>query len=303
MSFSTEVKEDLIQTIPQQRHCRLSELSAILSFAGRMENGVIRVFPSQDNTVAIRKCFTLLSKTFNINTDIFSEDVDNNTSCIEFNRSTPKMAEVLDAIGTEAPLNILERDCCKRAYVRGAFLSGGFINDPKKAYHLEFVTDDISKAEMLKELLEDFDVASRIICRKKYHVLYIKEADAIQDVLNIMEAHKALMELVNARILKDVRNDTNRRVNCEIANSAKAVNAGQKQINAIVKISSTVGLESLPDTLREMAVIRLDHPELSLTELGELMDPPVGKSGVNHRLRKICEYAAQIPSDSESKHY
>ena len=144
---------------------------------------------------------------------------------------------------------------------------------------------------MLKELLEDFDITARSTQRRRYYVVYVKDADTIQDVLNVLDAHKALMAFVNARIMKDVRNDLNRRNNCDVSNITRAVNAGSKQIEDIRLIDEKEGLNALPARLRDIAVLRLENPESSLTELGEMLDPPVGKSGVNHRLRKISEYA------------
>lgn len=300
MAFSSDVKEELVNIIPHDRHCRIAELTALLAFAGKRDGSVIRVYPTTETRAGIRKCFTLLNKTFNINTDIFKNDIEKNKTYIEFNRNTPGMDKVLDAIATEAPMYLLTNDCCKRAYLRGAFISAGFINDPQKAYHLEFVCSDEALGVMLMELLEDFGVNSKMITRKKYYVVYVKDADTIQDILNVLEAHKAMIELVNARIIKDFRNDTNRRVNCDVANSAKAVSAGSKQIADIVLIQETVGLNSLPLQLKEIAELRLDNPGNSLTELGEMLDPPVSKSGVNHRLRKISEQAQLIRQQGET---
>ena len=147
---------------------------------------------------------------------------------------------------------------------------------------------------MLKELLYDFDIEAKSTKRRKYYVVYIKDADTIQDVLNVLDAHNSLMEFVNARILKDVRNDLNRRNNCDIGNISRAVNAGSKQIDDIRLIEEKVGLDALPAQLQEIAKLRLENPESSLTELGELLDPKVGKSGVNHRLRKIGEFAESL---------
>ncbi len=294
MSFSTDVKEELLNSIPHDRHCRVSELAAILAFAGKREGGSIRVRPTTETQTAIRKCFTLLNKTFNINTDVFKKDIDKNKTYIDFDSSTPGMDKVLDSIAHEAPLYLLTNDCCKRAYLRGAFISAGFINDPLKAYHLEFVCMDKAMGEMLKELLYDFDIETKMVARKKYYVVYVKDADTIQDILNVIDAHKALMELVNARIVKDVRNSINRQNNCLVANSEKAVKAGSRQLDDIILIRDTEGLEVLPKNLREIAELRLEYPGDSLAELGGLLDPPVGKSGINHRLRKISEYAERI---------
>lgn len=294
MSFSSDVKEELVKALPHERHCRIAELTAILTFAGKRSENAIRVYPTTETQAAIRKCFTLLNKTFNINTDIFQNDIEKNKTYIEFNRDIPGMDKVLDAIANEGPSYLLMNDCCKRAYLRGAFFTAGYINDPNKAYHLEFVCNDEVLGEMLLELLGDFNVAAKMTLRKKYYVVYVKDADTIQDILNVMEAHKALMELVNARIVKDVRNDVNRKNNCDIANSDKAVFAASRQIDDIVFIRDKEGLEVLPESLRIIAELRLENPEDSLAELGSLLTPPVGKSGVNHRLRKISEYAQRL---------
>ena len=301
MSFSTDVKEELVKTIPHDRHCRLSELTAILAFAGKRSGNSIFVYPTSETRGAIRKCFTLLNKTFNINTDVLGEGIDNERPFIEFSRKTPGMSAVLDAIAKEAPKYLLTNDCCKRAYLRGTFISAGFIGDPGKSYHLEFVCQNEDGAEMLKELLYDFDIEAKSTKRRKYYVVYVKDADTIQDVLNVLDAHNSLMEFVNARILKDVRNGLNRRNNCDIGNISRAVSAGSKQIDDIMLIDEKVGLDSLPKQLKEIAVLRLDNPESSLTELGEMLDPPVGKSGVNHRLRKIGEFAANLRQNEEKK--
>lgn len=300
MSFSADVKEELVNIIPHDRHCRIAELTALLAFAGKREGNAIRVYPTTETQAGIRKCFTLLNKTFNINTDVFKKDIEKNKTYIEFNRESPGMDKVLDAIATEAPMYLLTNDCCKRAYLRGAFISAGFINDPNKAYHLEFVCSDEVTAEMLMELMEDFNANTKMVLRKKYYVVYVKDSDTIQDILNVLEAHKAMMELVNTRIVKDFRNDTNRRVNCDVANAAKALSTGLKQIEDITLIQNTIGLNSLPLQLKEIAEVRLNNPDSTLGELGELLDPPVSKSGVNHRLRKISEQAQRIRMQGES---
>lgn len=294
MSFSSDVKEELVKALPHERHCRIAELTAILTFAGRRNGSAIRVYPTTETQAAIRKCFTLLNKTFNINTDIFQNDFEKNKPYIEFNKDIPGMDKVLEAIANEGPSYLLMNDCCKRAYLRGAFISNGYINDPNKAYHLEFVCNDEVLGEMLLELLGDFNVAAKMTMRKKYYVVYVKDADTIQDILNVMEAHKALMELVNARIVKDVRNDVNRKNNCDVANSDKAVFAASRQIEDILFIKEKQGFDELPESLKTIAELRLEYPEDSLAELGSLLTPPVGKSGVNHRLRKISEYAQRL---------
>jgi len=175
------------------------------------------------------------------------------------------------------------------------------MSNPKKAYHLEFVTEDLNKAGNLKEIICDFSIDAKIIRRKKNYVVYIKEGSHIVDLLNVMEAHVALMELENVRILKEMRNQVNRQVNCEAANITKTVTAASKQINDIIFIRDQVGFGNLPDNLKEIAQLRIKHPEASLKELGTMLLPPIGKSGVNHRLRKlsmIAEYFREHKEES-----
>ena len=167
----------------------------------------------------------------------------------------------------------------------------GSMSDPSKSYHLELVCTNIYQARQLQELLQGFDLDAKIVQRKKYFVVYLKEGSNIVDFLNICEAHVALMNLENLRILKEVRNSINRRVNCETANIAKTVNAAARQLEDIRFLQEVTGFCELPPALRQMAEVRLEYPEATLKELGQYLDPPVGKSGVNHRLSKLSEIA------------
>lgn len=192
----------------------------------------------------------------------------------------------------------LEKTCCKRAFIRGAFLEAGSITDPNKSYHFEIVCKSMKQAQFLQNVINDgFDLNSKIVERKEHFVVYIKEGEEIVEMLNIMEGFVSLMNLENVRILKEMRNSINRKVNCETANLLKTINSASKQVMDIQLIQDTVGIDSLPATLRDMAAVRLENPNASLKELGELMDPPVGKSGVNHRLRKIAEIAEKIKGE------
>ena len=172
------------------------------------------------------------------------------------------------------------------------------MSDPEKFYRLESVSATEEKATQLQHMIATFQVDAKIIIRKKYYVVYIKEGSQIVDMLNIMGAPVALMELENIRILKEMRNSVNRQVNCETANINKTVSAAVKQIEDITYIRDTAGLESLPENLQEIARVRLALPEATLKELGEALDPPVGKSGVNHRLRKLGELADKMRNGS-----
>lgn len=286
MSFSGEVKEELIQHYPKARHCELAELSAIVHMSGVFgedKKGVCVLKVHTENPGVARKCFTLLKKTFNIETGLSLEN--------------SEMQEFLQKIGNfEEPVNgmLIKNSCCKRAFLRGAFLGVGSISDPQKGYHLEFACTDEEKAKQLQEVMGFFDIESKIIFRKKYYVVYLKEGACIVDLLNVCEAPVSLMRLENLRILKEMRNSVNRRVNCETANIAKTVNAASRQMEDIEYLEVHYGFQNLPESLQQMAEIRLEHPDMSLKELGECFDPPIGKSGVNHRLRKLSELADKL---------
>jgi conserved hypothetical protein len=198
---------------------------------------------------------------------------------------------------------ITQNACCKRAYIRGAFLASGSMSNPKKSYHLEIVVSDDEKAEQIRSIIQTFDIDAKKILRKKYYVVYIKEGSQIVDLLNVMEAHRALMDLENVRILKEMRNSINRQVNCEAANINKTVNAAAKQIEDIIYIQEHVGLGDLADGLEDIARVRIEYPEASLKELGEMLVPPIGKSGVNHRLRKLSLIADQLRENKEDNLY
>lgn len=188
-----------------------------------------------------------------------------------------------------------------RAFLRDAFLETGSMSNPEKGYHLEFVCEDEKRAHELIETMRKFEIIAKTVQRKRYTIVYIKESEDIVKLLNVMGAHKCLMDLENLRILKDMRNSINRRVNCETANISKTVSAANKQIEDIQYIKKHYGFDDLTENLREMAEIRLEYPDATLKELGEYLVPPVGKSGVNHRLRKLSELADSIRGKVENE--
>ena len=178
-------------------------------------------------------------------------------------------------------------------------MASGSISDPEKTYHFEIALATMPKAVQIKEMLEAFGIEAKIIMRKKYYVVYVKEGSLIVEALAVMEAHVALMNFENVRILKEMRNSINRQVNCETANINKTVVAATKQMEDIIYIKETVGFGELTEGLEEIARVRLEYPEASLKELGSLLSPPIGKSGVNHRLRKLSIIAEQIREQKE----
>ena len=183
--------------------------------------------------------------------------------------------------------SLVDTDETKKAYIRGAFLGGGSISNPEKTYHLEFVTHDLDYAQELSALINSFGLTSKVIQRKNSFIIYLKEGEQIVDLLNIIGAHNSLLELENIRIMKEMRNNVNRLVNCETANLSKTVNAAVRQVESIKLIQKEIGLNRLPQNLREIAELRLNHPDESLKELGEMLNPPIGKSGLNHPHRRI----------------
>lgn len=286
MSFSSEVKKELAKHIGSARHCQIAELAALMNFCGqygRDEKGRFTIGFQTENEGVVRKGFTLLRKTFNIDTDTTLEE--------------QQIKDVLQKLGNlEEPVSplLIKNSCCQRAFLRGAFLSIGSISDPNKGYHLEFDCCDEAKAKQLQGLMKGFDIEARIILRKKYYVVYLKEGAGIVDLLNVCEAPVSLMSLENLRILKEMRNSVNRRVNCETANIARTVNAAARQVEDIKYLEKHYGYQNLPESLRQMADVRLENPDVPLKELGACFNPPIGKSGVNHRLRKLSELADKI---------
>lgn len=312
MSFSAEVKEELLGHTANTRHCQLAGIAAIITsigYVGETEGGGKALYLLSDNAQVLRKLFTLFKKAFNIVTSILEDVPDvriggriyspvlTDTRQVEDVLMATKLMDkdgnIRDFAEGASPL-VVKNSCCKRAFLRNAFLCTGSISDPNKGYHMEFVCNHEGQAMLIKDLIESFDIEARIVQRKKYHVLYIKEGAGIVDLLNIMEAPISLMNLENLRIVKEMRNSINRKVNCEVANITKTVNAATKQIEDITFIRDQMGFKGLPDNLREMAEVRLEHPDATLLELGKFLDPPVGKSGVNHRLRKLSELADRM---------
>ncbi|TCK93485.1 hypothetical protein EDC19_1678 [Natranaerovirga hydrolytica] len=312
MSFSTNVKEEIARHLGHGRHCELAEIAAIINMCGKVNimsptEATIKI--QTENAAVARKYFTLIKKTFNINIEILIRKntylkknrvyilmVTNAIKGMTILKATKLVKEKNGMCKKNYNINplLIQSTCCKRAYIRGAFLGGGSLSDPEKTYHLEFVNPNKTHSLDLQKLIQTFDIDAKIVQRKKYYIVYIKEGTKIVDLLNIMEAHIALMDLENVRILKEMRNNVNRLVNCETANLNKTVSASVKQVEDIKFIEATIGLNTLPEPLEDMARVRLEHTSESLKELGTYLNPPVGKSGVNHRLRKISNIAQNL---------
>ena len=312
MSFSARVKEELSHQLSKARHCQIAELAAILSLCGTIhidEEDHFSIRIHTENVAVARKYFTLLKNTFNIKADIsirrnaFLKKSRSYTLLVRDHENALRVLEAVKMVDAQGNVGenlsvvrnlVIQNACCKKAFIRGAFLAAGSLSDPEKFYHFEIVCASLEKAVQLQNVILTFDIDAKIVVRKKYYVVYIKEGSQIVELLGLMEAHVALMELENIRILKEMRNSVNRQVNCETANINKTVSAAVKQLADITYIRDTVGLDYLPELLSEVAQVRLEMPDATLKELGENLSHPVGKSGVNHRLRKISAVAESL---------
>lgn len=298
MSFSGDVKRELGKQYSKSRHCQLAELAAILEMVGKVqeETGILEI--TSDNMVVIEKYAILMKQIFavDITKPLEREQTEKILTALKWYREDGMLLP-LDEQRADGLL--VQNVCCKRAFIRGAFLASGSMSDPNKSYHFEIVCRTKEQAKQLQQLMNGFETDAKIVERKGHSVVYLKEGSQIVDMLNVMEAYVSLMNLENVRILKEMRNSVNRKVNCETANISKTVNAAVKQLEDIELICSKLGLEQLPQNLREMALIRLEYPEAALKELGNYLTPPVGKSGVNHRLRKLAEIAEELRGEYE----
>ena len=315
MSFSGNVKEELSKQWNTARHCQIAELAALISMCGSIiinSSSRYSIKIHSENIAVARKCFTLITKTFNIEADIsirrnvtkqsisYSVVVRNHDDALRILQATKLVDDYqggFEEVQIVNPL-VVQQTCCRRAFLRGAFLAAGSMSDPQKSYHFEIVCPSESMALQIQKLMCGFSMDAKTVRRKRYYVVYLKEGSQIVDMLNIMEAHVSLMELENVRIVKEMRNNVNRQVNCETANINKTVSAAVKQLEDITYLRDHVGFEKLSEGLEEVALARLSHPDATLKELVEFLSPPVGKSGVNHRLRKLSEMAEK---DRQSK--
>jgi len=311
LSFSAVTKNELARVMGDRPCCRLAELSALIKTGGSIQiSGRRRIGLNviTENAAVARKIFSLVKNLFGLQTEVLVRRKarlrKNNVYLVRI-LPQPGIGEILDRLGVVAaagsledalPQEIVRRECCRRAYLRGVFLGSGSVSSPDGTYHLEVITENRKFAGFIGRLIRKFHVNAKISRRKYRYVVYLKESEQIVSFLNIIGAHSALLNFENVRIYKDMRNQVNRLVNCETANLNKTVDASLRQIENINLIRRTLGLEYLPGTLREISELRVKHPDASLRELGNMVRPPLGKSGVNHRLRKIGEIADKIRS-------
>ncbi|MBR5560983.1 MAG: DNA-binding protein WhiA [Clostridia bacterium] len=311
MSYSSDTKEELCRLEPDSVCCLLSELSGIVSAAGSVilrGGGQRRLSIETENAAVARRAFQLLQEVFDVQPEIMT---------LKRARLGGRSAHRIEVGGDEAsfvlegcgisvmqrrgvPREITVRKCCRMSFLRGVFLASGSVTDPLKEYHLEFVLGDEAFAQALQRLISRFDLDAHLTTRRNMPLVYLKGQGAITDMLSILGAQSARFAMEDAFIRKELRNNANRAVNCDSANAERSVIAASRQAQAIERLIAAKGEQSLPPQLLQTAKLRLMYPEVSLEELGQLCDPPVGKSGVNHRLRRLEQMAREL-EESESR--
>ena len=312
MSFSSKAKEDLTKLQPRRRCCRTALLSALLQTAGSIQISGKEIkarLVTESNAVA-RFGIALAKSIFQLESEIFVKEKSNlgrlrNFEILLFGANAEYMLHATGVLigiggghefGCGMPTELDRNECCKRAFLKGAFLGGGSMSNPQKGYHLEFVLSSEGLAAYLCELLNSYHLNAKVVIRNGTNVIYLKESDKITDFLALVSANTAILELQNIKAYKDFRNNLNRKVNCETANLQKTVSASVRQIENIRFLINELGLERIPEPLREIAEVRVNNPDSSLQELSALLSQQLGKSGVNHRLRKLEAMAFELKS-------
>jgi len=311
LSFSAATKNELARVFSRRSCCRLAELAALIRMDGSIQisgGRLVSLNILTGNAAVARKIFSMLKSIFNLQAEVLVQRKNrlrkNNVYLIRV-PPQPGVDVILNRLGIvdnkgrlkdDILKDLLKKDCCRRAYLRGVFLGGGSVNSPEGTYHLEVITGNERHARYIVRLMKKFHLPAKISERKNWYVIYLKGSEHIVSFLNIIGAHSALLNFENTRIYKDMRNQVNRLVNCETANLNKTVNASIRQLENIKLVGDTVGFDHIPPSLREVAELRVKYPDASLKELGDFMQPRLGKSGINHRLRKIEEIAEKIRS-------
>ena len=311
-SFAARVREELIRLPAGKACCMLSEISALTQTSGHLAfrgGGWLSVSYRLEDAGVARRLFQMLKKRLNVNPTLHftqTQRLGGRRTCV-LTLSGQDARTLLDALHmTETdengqmhlkrtvPRHPMTRQCCRRAFLRGAFLGAGTVTNPEKGYHFEWKADDEHLPQVLGKLLEKCGLPFHTYQRSGQQVVYLKGAQQIADALALMGAGQSVLQMENIRIRKQLRAAAVRAANCDEHNGERMLDAAQKQAEAVRRISLKQGLFTLPPALREVARIRLENPDLSLKELGEMLDPPVGKSGINHRMRRLMEIAENL---------
>ncbi|MFT8318946.1 MAG: DNA-binding protein WhiA [Sporolactobacillus sp.] len=305
MSFAADTKRELT-TLEVDQYCARSELAALTRMNGfiSIRNKRIELDIATENAAISRRIYRLIKQVYHYPIEILVRRKmrlkKNNVYIVRLKESARDFLRDLKIISEDGQFTreiaeeLIEKDCYRRAYLRGSFLAGGSLNHPESSYHLEIFSNYEDHTHSLAKLMNTFDLNVKVLPRKNGYIIYMKEGEKITDFLSIIGANKALFYFEDIRIVKDMRNSVNRLVNCETANLNKTVSAAMRQTENIRLIQKSIGLDELPDKLREIAELRLQHPDITLKELGELAGEPISKSGINHRFRKIDGIANRI---------
>lgn len=307
MSFASETKKELTN-LQVKDCCVRSELSALIRMNGSLSfsNRILVVNVQTENAAIARRIYTLIKRIYDTPVELLVRKKmrlkKNNVYIVRMKAKAKEILEDLEILGEGFTFihnispSLIKKKCCKRSYLRGAFLAGGSVNNPEtSSYHLEIFSLYKEHNDSLCELMNFFNLNSKTLERKKGFITYLKEAEKITEFLNVIGAHNSLLRFEDVRIVRDMRNSVNRLVNCETANLNKTIGAALRQVENIRFIDETVGLQILPDKLREIAELRVAYQDVTLKELGEMVSSGnISKSGINHRLRKIDEIADKL---------
>lgn len=313
MSFASETKKELTN-LPVNDCCTKAELSALIRMNGSLSfsNREPIVNIQTENAAIARRIYILIKKNYDVEVELLVRKKmrlkKNNVYIVRLREEVEVILKELKIVSgsfmsiREISPVLLKDECCKRSYIRGAFLAGGSVNNPERSsYHLEIFSLYREHNNALCELLNEYSLNSKTLERKHGYITYLKEAEKITDFLTVIGAHNALLRFEDVRIVRDMRNSVNRLVNCETANLNKTIGAALRQVENIRFIQETVGLEYLPERLREIAQLRVEHQDVTLKELGEMVSGGcISKSGINHRLRKIDEIATKLRAGDRS---
>ena len=299
MSFSYDTKEELCKTTQRGRCCAVAECYGMLLYCNTFSSHEIKIITG--NRMLGQRLAERFKSAFSIKFDIMPDDAKTGKQSYIINKPD-KLGRVFEAYGFSPEnliahhvnLSVLEEECCRRSFIRGAFLTGGAITNPAKSYHLELVTDHYNVSRETYALLLEMGFTPKETARGGNYIIYFKQSTAIEDFLTIIGAPIHAMKLMEAKIEKDMRNIINRKVNCDTANVTKIIYAAETQIDAIKKIETAGALDSLPEKLRQTALLRKQNPELSIKELADMSAPPVTKSCINHRLRKLIDISEKV---------
>lgn len=297
MSFSSQVKNELVKIEYESYCCKKSLLYGMTLFSKEFSYRGCMFQTENENILMLYK--RLLKELCNIDTDISVSPSGKNYSIVVEDKAIATKIFTFfghDKSDTNLKVNFSNFQCprCQNAFLAGAFLSCGTVSSPEKDYHLEFIVPFLNLTKSFITFLQEMELNPKLTNRKGYNIIYFKVSEQIEDCLYMMGASVAMFDMMNVKIVKEIRNSANRKANCETANIEKMVRAASPQIAAILKIKDKRGLSSLPEPLEQMALIRLENPDSSLQELAEMFDPPLSKSGANHRLKRLVEIAKEL---------